>query len=732
VEFSYTTTTSKADWERWTTQNIGTGDTGICLETATAVREAKLSDHVVDHAVSPTGILYTIHPSGALYQYDPTADLYQRLLDSAESSLKTPSAICASENRVFVADGADGTIVTVSPRVQQAVGTLESSVPDPLRLTYSNGKLYTLDGNGQITSTDGDEEDALTFEWFLRNPTDISIDNGLSTVLDRVDDEPVIRQFETDEEIHDEQFPITTAQFTTEEKRFIPTALTTTANTVVVAGTLEDGSEHGLFEWDPTIQRFEQRYTFDAVCTEIIGMSTGNDGKRVFYALVGENRTCHVLRETTEYARDIHRNQHVGMAFYRYDSGARDTDWHRLALELGRTSASTQVRLRYYGTDEPAVFPFSPENILVDGLEPKTIERLQAIGIDTIWDLATCDPDSLAQKSDDVGLKTTRAWKDAACATLSTQVEANWTTVETIDPTDTLLERATGRYLFVAIELIGSPTASPLVESVTAFCPRQSYLRYLPEVYQEDEQSAAFLERFLSVFETSFANVESEIEQITRYFDPYGVPSESLPWLEDWLAIEAYREWPESARRELLARAPELYKKRGTRGGLRDILELYLRHTTEPAATKRGTLSTRTRPTTADGFDASGTHTMTATADGGEDGDLPTGHRLFFLEPRDLDIIDDEQTRLAYASMLPNDRSFVLYCGPLESDDQREAIEAIIQNEKPAHVTGTLAAMEGGFGLGGETFLGINSTLTTRQFAMGAAVLGEDTVLRSR
>jgi phage tail-like protein len=147
------------------------------------------------------------------------------------------------------------------------------------------------------------------------------------------------------------------------------------------------------------------------------------------------------------------------------------------------------------------------------------------------------------------------------------------------NPTDALLPAATGRYLWVKLTLVGNEYATPAVGAVRTYFPRQSYLRHLPAVYREDAASAAFLERFLSPFESLFTDVEDDIGRVTRYMDPEGVPGDALAWLGDWLGVDLDETWPEPARRELLARAPELAAKRGTRDGLLAVVRTYLRHT---------------------------------------------------------------------------------------------------------------------------------------------------------
>lgn len=779
MEFSYATTTSESDWAEWTTRNVEVADGGISLARTTTIRESSLGSSIVDLAVDPTGLLYTIDPSGALYRYDPTADARQRLLDGDEISIESPRAVCASDNRVFVVNDADGTIVTISPRRRRETGTLRSRATEPVELTSDGGTIYALDGDERIVCL-GDGDRCIDRQ--LHSPADLAVADGLAYVLDVVDGVPTVRAFRGDQEIRDETYPVPTDAFVADGEEFVPTAVTAPQGTIVLAGTVGERNEHGLFEFDSATGEFHRLHELEAGCDQLVSRSPGDGARdgRIFYALGSADRTCYALREVAEYARHPDRDRHVGLAVHRYDSGVDGVEWHRLALELARSGASTQVRVRYHATDDPALLPFDTDDpqstatepaASVDGsttgtdeppaaavtepgerstgaesdgnetsastapIDSDVLATLQAANVDSIWELTTTAAAQLAARSDRLTPAEVRSWQQTAGDTLVDHVESEWTRVDEIDPTDILLRDATGRYLYVAIELVGTPTAAPVVDSATAYCPRQSYLRYLPELYQADDRSAAFLERFLSVFETSFVEIESEIEHISRYFDPHGVPSDSLAWLEDWLAADAYRDWPESARREYLARAPELYAKRGTRAGLRATLELYLRHAA-PGRTVpvTGTPSDRRRRTASDRSGDETASRATGPGDGGDHaaGDIGTGHRLFFLDPTDLDRADGESAKQEYASMLTGDRSVVLFCGPFESATHRAAVEEIVETETPAHVDARVLALEDEFTLGGDAFLGLNTALQTRTFAMGEATLGADTVLGTR
>ncbi len=136
---------------------------------------------------------------------------------------------------------------------------------------------------------------------------------------------------------------------------------------------------------------------------------------------------------------------------------------------------------------------------------------------------------------------------------------------------------AEGRYIWARIDLIGTDQSSPSVHNLRVDYPRTSYLRYLPAVYQEDERSRDFLERFLSLFETFFAGIETQVDHISRYFDPdsNSAKGEFLRWLSTWLAISVDNNWDDAKLRRLVKRASQIYKYRGTRAAIEEMIEIF-------------------------------------------------------------------------------------------------------------------------------------------------------------
>jgi phage tail-like protein len=122
--------------------------------------------------------------------------------------------------------------------------------------------------------------------------------------------------------------------------------------------------------------------------------------------------------------------------------------------------------------------------------------------------------------------------------------------------------------------LDGAPDdARPIVESAELVVrAKGSYLRYLPRIYQEQDE---LMGRFLMLFESFWAPIEGQIDGIPNYFDPALTPIKLLPWLASWVDLTLDDHWPEAKRRQLLKAAVALYRKRGTRRGLQEYLEIY-------------------------------------------------------------------------------------------------------------------------------------------------------------
>ena len=98
-----------------------------------------------------------------------------------------------------------------------------------------------------------------------------------------------------------------------------------------------------------------------------------------------------------------------------------------------------------------------------------------------------------------------------------------------------------------------------------------SYLNHLPALYQADE----LMGRFLMLFESFWGPIEGQIDNEALYFDPRMTPPDFLPWLASWLNLVLDEYLPEERQRRLIRSAVSLYRRRGSRQGLIDYLEIY-------------------------------------------------------------------------------------------------------------------------------------------------------------
>ncbi len=106
---------------------------------------------------------------------------------------------------------------------------------------------------------------------------------------------------------------------------------------------------------------------------------------------------------------------------------------------------------------------------------------------------------------------------------------------------------------------------------------RRSYLRHLPQIYQTDAALGNdFLREFLWVFQHIQLSVSRKLDQGWHYYDPRETPEEFLPWLANWVALTLDVDWPDIKKRKLISAAAELYKHRGTKRALRDVIRIFL------------------------------------------------------------------------------------------------------------------------------------------------------------
>jgi phage tail-like protein len=143
------------------------------------------------------------------------------------------------------------------------------------------------------------------------------------------------------------------------------------------------------------------------------------------------------------------------------------------------------------------------------------------------------------------------------------------------DLPEVLIQSTPGRHLWLRVDLSGDGTRTPVIHELDLFGPRRSALTDLPAPFHQDPDSARFLDRFLSYFDTIFAEITTRNRDIAMLFDPDTTPADDgfLAWLGSWFDLQFLADWEEGTRREMIREAITYFRKRGTVGGLRQIVQ---------------------------------------------------------------------------------------------------------------------------------------------------------------
>lgn len=119
-----------------------------------------------------------------------------------------------------------------------------------------------------------------------------------------------------------------------------------------------------------------------------------------------------------------------------------------------------------------------------------------------------------------------------------------------------------------------------------------TYQQYLPAILQQD----VFIGKFLLAFEKilsglketpsqeqiitakteNIPGLEEILDKIHIYFNPDKTPEEFLPWLAGWVALSLRDDWEVKVKRQFIQQIVRLYRLRGTKQGLIEILQIYL------------------------------------------------------------------------------------------------------------------------------------------------------------
>lgn len=426
----------------------------------------------------------------------------------------------------------------------------------------------------------------------------------------------------------------------------------------------------------------------------MVSRKRAHDSKNNIYLIIETGTRLRLLEYVKEYSPDpegVFKGTYLSKPV---DSQVQKTRWYRFMLE-GSFPRGATVEFHYYISDE-----FLDENKLRELPEIKWEEGLPGSSV------------AQGEKKRDALFQT----------------------------------KHEGRYLWFRITLVGTEKLSPEVSAVTIFFPKVSYLEYLPSVYSENPASRDFLDRFLAIFESLFFEIDFTIDHLGRWFDAAGTPPEFLEWFSSWVAANQERgeritrkKVSEAKQREFISQAVSMYRKRGTRQGLEDLIFLYTgkkpiiienlpagcikrRHGSENRKENKRNESRK--------WDYSKNDSPKKTRN-------PEQKKFLFFPPEEARVklpggkgTCRREVPLHDILYGGENFSFVVLFEEKPEEAELELIKDIIEEEKPAYTTCRIKVLEPWFYLDGHTYLGKNTMLRRPEFLLGkCSVLGRDTAL---
>jgi phage tail-like protein len=720
-EGSFLTLNKRSAWGRGLQVNVDISGDRLAvrqghvytLDTETTLEELTGGVTVTDFAVGPCHVVYILGSeehvemvNGVEVKKEKVSNIW--VYDSYQKSVeplacvgalfKNPTSITYAQGTLYVADAEARQRVVALAEVNWQIRWAVDAASKPSTKEFQPAKPFTpadlaVSAEGELYALDGENKAVLKFDAAGRRagvfgqaelagaaPASLALSpEGYLYVLDPA----AKRVWRFD--VGQGAAPGTFFDLTSPKlpARFRPSGFAVDSHGVLYVG--EHRSVTSTEEDDRFIRRFDGEGKYLGEAGEFRGsaLALALDSEDWIYAYGEEEdeRKMSVLTPTLRYTRAEGMSLVRGRYFSRsLDSAEEGTEWHKFVLDAD-IPANTQVQVSYRAADD--------KQVIIQGSTDNLDRYIEAAS-----NLDEGERAGRAAALDDLD------WSEPA-----------------VNAGDALILEGVGRYLWLRIDLVGGEETAPSIGSLRLDFPRDTYLRYLPAVYQEDERSRDFLERFLSLFETFFSATERRINHLARYLDVDSslATGDFLRWLASWLSIPEDKSWSEEQLRELIRRAPELYRKRGTREGLEAMIEIF----------------TGERPLVVEHFQTAG-----------------CGQSAPVLRTR---VAGTEQKVQSHEEILRNLYGTDPYCfcvllkpyrtetkGGREttrrlSDDERKAVRRIVDAEKPAHTCAGLLALQPWIHLDMHTYLGVNTYLSRPDARLDLqSAIPRDTVLDDR
>ena len=159
----------------------------------------------------------------------------------------------------------------------------------------------------------------------------------------------------------------------------------------------------------------------------------------------------------------------------------------------------------------------------------------------------------------------------------------NANAVRYINESDVLLYELEGRYLWIAIGVLGTGEAVKL-SGLKVLVPGDNFMSVFPEVYRERN---SFFHRYLSIFSSVHNDFQDQLDHRENMLDVDKAPKRLLEIFLKWMGIDVDGGFlDEEDLRALLRESGELIKYKGTRKSIERLCELFIGE--KPTILERG------------------------------------------------------------------------------------------------------------------------------------------------
>ena len=244
---------------------------------------------------------------------------------------------------------------------------------------------------------------------------------------------------------------------------------------------------------------------------------------------------------------------------YRLDSGEYRTMWGRVFIDAC-IPPNTSVALRFLTADD----------------DDDILDPLEATGPDR-GDRPVPEPEATPPMPS--RLRLSAAPGPYRLYRRPTGRERAWAQIPADDPFETYeapVNAPPGRYLWLHVSLHGTARVSPRLRAIRVERPGHRLLKTLPNSWSRQDVAASFMHRLLAPAEGMLHQLDQQSALRAILLDPHSTPQEAMGWLASFAGLVLDRRWPEDARRQLVAEAYTLFRRRGTKESLLRILEIYL------------------------------------------------------------------------------------------------------------------------------------------------------------